>query len=206
MRDAAFKVTCDPKKRETIQLLKLLKAREENIDFEIELAERICGDNSKFPYRSSQFLTKIFSDLGFQYTHDKTTRKYWVKDVLLELDAVQISRLIQNGLFRKKDYKNPNLRIEGNKELSANDFLEGAIHNFQDFINQSVKANQAVDLDQILGFNLNMELFFNSKTATKDKQLNRLIDEAKERFLNPDDKNIALEKLWDAFERIKNIL
>jgi hypothetical protein len=41
------------------------------------------------------------------------------------------------------------------------------------------------------------------KVLTIDQELNILIEEAKERFKNPNDKKIALEKLWDAFERIK---
>ncbi|MDN5095743.1 hypothetical protein [Aliarcobacter butzleri] len=41
------------------------------------------------------------------------------------------------------------------------------------------------------------------KVLTIDQELNKLIEEAKERFKNPSDKKIALEKLWDAFQRIK---
>lgn len=41
------------------------------------------------------------------------------------------------------------------------------------------------------------------KALTIDQELNNLIEEAKKRFENPSDKKIALEKLWDAFERIK---
>lgn len=41
------------------------------------------------------------------------------------------------------------------------------------------------------------------KVLTIDQELNILIEEAKKRFKNPTDKKIALEKLWDAFERIK---
>ena len=51
--------------------------------------------------------------------------------------------------------------------------------------------------------NVNTELLFNQNPVTNDKELNNLIIEAKERFLNPKDKQIALEKIWDAFERIK---
>ena len=44
------------------------------------------------------------------------------------------------------------------------------------------------------------------KVLTIDQELNILIEEAKERFKNPNDKKIALEKLWDAFERIKTYI
>ena len=41
------------------------------------------------------------------------------------------------------------------------------------------------------------------KAMTLDQELDQLIEEAKKRFAVPADKQIALEKLWDAFERIK---
>src|SRR5690606_6537598 len=46
-------------------------------------------------------------------------------------------------------------------------------------------------------------LFFNNEVRTNDDELNKLIKEAKDRFLNLNDKQIAVEKLWDAFERVK---
>jgi len=48
-----------------------------------------------------------------------------------------------------------------------------------------------------------IELSTVEETLTIDQELNKLVEEAKERFKNPADKKIALEKLWDAFERIK---
>lgn len=48
-----------------------------------------------------------------------------------------------------------------------------------------------------------MKLAKVEKVLTIDQELNKLIEEAKERFKNPSDKKIALEKLWDAFQRIK---
>lgn len=52
--------------------------------------------------------------------------------------------------------------------------------------------------------NINTELLFDNQAQTADEELNILIKEAKERFYNPKDKQIAVEKLWDAFERIKS--
>jgi len=183
--------------------LKLLKAREENIDFEIELAERICGDNQNYPYRSSYYLTKFFQDLGYNYKHSGITRKYWVEDVLKELTISEIANVIEKGLFRKKDFSNSNLRREGNKNYSANEFLQLAIQDFKDFIDRCITANESVNLLEILDLNINLELLFENKATTDDEELNDLINEAKSRFLNPTDKHIALEKIWDAFERIK---
>lgn len=53
-----------------------------------KLADMICGDKTgrgqqpNFPYRSSFFLTRFFQDINLPYTHDGTTRKYWVEEVL----------------------------------------------------------------------------------------------------------------------------
>lgn len=58
------------------------------------LAEMICGASgggygyewSSFPYRSSSHLTQFFRDCGLDYVHDGSTRKYWVEQVLDELN------------------------------------------------------------------------------------------------------------------------
>ena len=121
----------------------------------------------------------------------------------MQLDVFQISHSIENGLFRRKDFKNQSFRTSNNQDLSDDDFLNNAVLDFKDFIDESIRVNETVALDQILNLNLNIELLFDNKTETKDEELNKLIDEAKERFLKPDDQNVALEKLWDAFERIK---
>lgn len=52
-----------------------------------QLSRLICGDDfDYFPYRSSSKLTDFFQELGFDYTHDGTTRRYWVNSVLNELN------------------------------------------------------------------------------------------------------------------------
>jgi hypothetical protein len=45
----------------------------------------------------------------------------------------------------------------------------------------------------------------NKEIKTEDESLNDLVDESKEHFKN-DRLQIALEKIWDAFERVKTIL
>lgn len=46
-------------------------------------------------------------------------------------------------------------------------------------------------------------LYYKDEIKTIDQELDKLIQEAKERFHKTSDKQIALEKLWDAYERIK---
>ena len=57
-----------------------------------QIADMICGDyfpeeNSFFRYRSSSYLTKFFQDCDTDYTHDGTTRKNWVSEVLKKILA-----------------------------------------------------------------------------------------------------------------------
>lgn len=203
LRDAIFKQSADLSNKEHIGILKLITAREENIDFEIGLAERICGDNNNFPYRSSYYITKFFRDLGYDFSHDGSTRRIWIKNVLLSLDTSQIASLIKNGLFRKADFKNPKLRTDRSKERTEEEFLSLAVSDFKKFIDESIRANEVLDITEVLDLNLNIDLLFQQQSATKDHDLNQLITEAKDRYLKPGDQVIALEKLWDAFERVK---
>lgn len=58
-----------------------------------KLSEMICGDMpfQFFPYRSSSYLTRFFVDLDLDYSHDGSTRRVWVKEVLDKLNKRQSS-------------------------------------------------------------------------------------------------------------------
>ena len=54
-----------------------------------QLALMICGDppyDSNFPYRSSSYLTTFFRGIDLEYRHDGSTRRWWVSEVLEELN------------------------------------------------------------------------------------------------------------------------
>ena len=53
-----------------------------------QLALMICGDSpyTNFPYRSSSYLTSFFRGIDLDYCHDGSTRKWWVTEVLEELN------------------------------------------------------------------------------------------------------------------------
>lgn len=200
LKDIVFKLNFTSNSPLDLKYYKLLKARHENPDFEMELAEFICGEaNNSFPYRSSYFLTKFFNDLGLNYSHDGTTRRYWVRDVLLELTINQIYFIIEKGLFNKRDFRKE--AKENNSDDEEN--YQKAMSEFKKFFNDSIIIETGVDLAYLLDLNVNIELLFDKKIQTKDDILNELIQEAKKRFFNPNDRQIALEKLWDAFERVK---
>lgn len=199
LNDIIFKLKSDKKSESDLQKLKLLQARHNNPEFEMEIAELICGDNNSFPYRSSFFLTKFFKDLGLQFEHDGTTRRYWVRDTLLLLDIDDLSLVFRKGLFNKRDFR----KYTKENKLDFETEYQKAIKEFKEILNDSLQSDEGMDLSYLFDLNVNVELLFDRKTKTNDKELDSLINEAKDRFFIPKDKQIALEKLWDAFERIK---
>ncbi len=54
-----------------------------------QIADMICGnfktEKSFFHYRSSSYITEFFQDCDTDYTHDGTTRNYWVAGVLQKI-------------------------------------------------------------------------------------------------------------------------
>jgi len=215
LRDMYFKYNINKKKsKENIEREKLLKAREGNIDFELELAKMITGDNTSFPYRSSFYLTEFFQSLGHGFTHNGETRKEWVKERLEELNIIEIHHLLSHGLFKRKYYSehvdklNKEMEEQAQNSLpeeeyiNIDSFFNKANKEFEKFIKDSIVADKPFDLSNVLDMNVNIELLFDNKANTKDEELNKLIEEAKERFLS-NDKPTGLEKLWDAYERLK---
>jgi hypothetical protein len=49
------------------------------------LAEMIIGDNDKFPYRSSSYITQFFQECDLDFVHDGSTRWAWTAGRLAEL-------------------------------------------------------------------------------------------------------------------------
>ncbi len=62
------------------------------------LAEFICGDDQQFApiYRKGWELTKFFEAVGItRFTHDGSTRKWWVLDCLKQCTENEIYSIIQ---------------------------------------------------------------------------------------------------------------
>jgi hypothetical protein len=178
--------------------LKLLQAREENLDFELQLADMICGNNELFPYRSSFHITAFFRDLRLPWKHDGSTRNAWIQNQLKMSNVHIIYKIIVEGLFKKKYFQDKTKKFEAAK-------FETAKNEFKEFIDDSLMINETLDLSGLFGLNVRNELLFNKKTETTDETLNDLVDRSKEFFIKGD-KQIAIEKLWDAFERMKTLL
>ncbi len=115
--------------------------------------------------------------------------------------------MLAEGLFKKKyfiDYVDKE-NFDAPHELAEIDieeFFKQAKIEFEKFIKNSLIMNEVFDLSTVLDMNVNIELLFDNKANTEDNELNKLIEEAKERFLS-NDKKTGVEKLWDAFERLK---
>jgi hypothetical protein len=200
LKDYLIKVSLDKSNAEDLKLAKLLVCRERNPRFEYELAEMICGEEGNpFPYRSSYYLTEFFKSLGFKLEHDGTTRRFWTEKVLKGLDIKELAVVIRKGLFNRRDFRKYASSLNEDFET----LYRKAIQEFQLFIHDSISDAEELDLASLLEMNVNTEILFNDYVTTEDKELNNLIEEAKKRFLVYSDKQIALEKIWDAFERIK---
>lgn len=100
------------------------------------LAEIIIGDNAKFPYRSSSYITQFFEECDLNFVHDGSTRWAWTSDRLAELlnepqeapntlppRFVHVLRvLMQKGDAAEDDPHRENALAELNKPLSREGF------------------------------------------------------------------------------------
>lgn len=186
--------------KEDLYILKLREARYSDLDFEEKLALLICGDNTKFPYRSSYYLTKFFKESGFNYEHDGSTRYKWVADVLKQLNLQAIFLIVKN-LFKRKYFVD--FCKQTNQDLES--YIKEARNEFSLFITECLKANDLIDLSSVFDLNLNTELLFDKTSETKDSEFNNILEKAKNFYIEGQ-KQEAIEKLWDAFERIKTYL
>jgi len=186
-----FKYMKKSNSKENIEILQLLRAREENIDFEVDLVELIKPRHgvSNLPVT----IEKLFTDLGYRYLRS-------INDItnLKRLNIKEIYNFISNGLLKKKYYKD----YYGHNSLDYKESMKNMIEDLKYFIQSSLLASETIDISTALDMNVNMELLFHNKANTKDKELNELIEEAKDRFIS-NDKQVSVEKLWGAFERLK---
>lgn len=182
------------KSKEDLEIQKLLKMRFENIDFDFEIAKMITGRNKNFPRRTQCEVDYFFQELGFPVNitnHIGVSNQpndESIAEKLKENNIKVIYHIIKNGLFKKKHFKQA-------KEI------EKAKNGFKAFLENGAKT---VDLSETFNLNIRNDLLFNKNSSSTDSKLNDLIDQAKHSFINGN-KQIALEKIWDAFERTKSL-
>ena len=181
LRDMYFKYMKKKNLEKSMEIMKFLRAREENIDFEIDL-------RGIFTRGFPKDISALFYDLGYGDNVNSFE----------QLNILEIHKFITDGLFRKKYYED----YCKNNGCDYKELMKDITKDFKDFIKNSLSASETLDLSIVMDMNVNVELLFHNEANTKDKELNKLIEEAKNRFIS-NDKQVGLEKLWDAYERLK---
>jgi hypothetical protein len=101
-----------------------------------DLAEMVIGDNNKFPYRSSSYITQFFEECDLDFVHDGSTRWAWTSERLAGLLSepqeapntlpprfVHVLRvLMQKADAADDDPGRVNALVELNKPLSGEGF------------------------------------------------------------------------------------
>lgn len=192
LSDASYREDVHSSEKYYIEACKIADARDNNLDFELHLAEMITGDNDLFPYRSSYYITRFFAELGFDDTHNGETRRYWVADRLKEKNVYQLHKIITQGLFNKKTF------------LKAGKNIEVATQALKKLIEDSVEEIEPLDLSLLLELNIDHINPFNKKIKTHDCTINEIVAISKS-FFEKGSFQEALEKVWDAFERMKSL-
>lgn len=182
---------------EDLWVLKLLEARNNSIYFEEDLAEFICGDHEDFPYLKGWEIEEMFTRLGFHVSPLNITRRVWVKYQLLKINTTGIIKIIQYGLFEKRKFK------KDSPELYNLNYTK-AENTFKTFITDCIDSHKGADLNKLLDLNVNVELLYSNSIMSDDEEINSLLEIARQKFFDKQEKQIAVEKLWDAFERIKS--
>lgn len=104
-----------------------------------QIADMICGnfpeEETRFPYRSSSYITRFFQDADTDYAHDGSTRAWWVSQTLDEIlkeptkdantppDA--FLRVIATLMDQSDAVNEGNLRLEALQILNASLAREG---------------------------------------------------------------------------------
>ena len=183
-----------PQSNEDLYKKKLLQAKNINPDFYETLGIMIVGDMVYFPRRSSFYITKFFQDAGYpQLKHDGSTRRIWVANQLKNMSIDELYSIIK-CLFRKRYFQ----------ENEEGTDLEKAKQSFKEFLSTSCQTDDFEDIADIFDVNVNSSLLFNQKITTKDTVLNEDLENARQCYLKGDFQ-LAVEKIWDVFERIKSL-
>ena len=193
IQDELYRLKSTSSDIEDLEIQKLLKARQENPDFEKELADMITGGNQGdryFPDINEYEITDL-DDFLADFSKCHSRHRNQTIQTRLECTVIwHIHKLIR-ALFRKGRFREKSIDI--------------AKKYFKKWVEDSIETNEELRLSEVLGLNIRNELLFNKKTKSEDITLNKKVDKSKD-FFAQGDKQSALENLWDAFERMKTLL
>ncbi|PIH55332.1 toll/interleukin-1 receptor domain-containing protein [Paenibacillus sp. LK1] len=153
------------------------------------LARMICGDDpfTFMPYRSSSKLTAFFEGLGLNYVHDGSTRYWWVRGVLNELNIINRddnampsqeikaviehllninSYLFEENLDREKAIESVNKVLKSYKLLVKEDIETGEASVLKNELN--IEASDNFDVYSNQTANLNESANFSEERGTKN--------------------------------------
>lgn len=177
---------------------KLLQAKNTSFSFFENLSEMIVGDALYFPYRTSFYITRFFEEAGYpNLQHDGSTRRIWVAQQLEHFNLDQLYNIIR-CLFKRKYFE------VGCETLEKEVNLTKAKDSLRKLLDDAIKEDEFEELDSVFDINVNTSLLFNKKIETTDSVLNEEIESARQFYIKKD-LQTALEKIWDAFERIKSL-
>lgn len=181
--------------KEDLYKKKLVKAKNTNIDFFERLGCMVVGDDPCFTYRSSMYITRFFNEAGFpELRHDGSTRRLWAAKQLEQMNIDDLYSILKCLL--KKQYFPTNVENPLDREKAK--------ETLKNLISSSCENEDVEDIGDIFDINVNTSLLFNKTIETKDNTLNDDMEQAR-RFYTQGDLQTALEKIWDAFERIKSL-
>ena len=181
----------EPFSKEDLYKKKLLQAKNMSPNFISKLGEMVVGDYHYFPRRTSWYITKFFEESGFpQLKHNGNTRRIWAAKQLEDMSLNDLYKIIQ-CLFKRKYFEGDECDIKEAKEALRQE------------INNACQEDDIEDLSDVFDIDINTSLLFNKEIRTDDDILNSDIEKAKEQYIKGD-LQLAVEKIWDSFERIKS--
>ncbi len=180
----------EQKTKENFKIEKIKELRRNNLTFINDFVDLVIKILEKYSNKDITYFKLIFKDEW------ETVPYLWNKDnidilklIFNNFDDEKILKIIEEVIFRKCNFDDPNLK-------------DKAMDEFENFIKGSYK--DYLDINHIFSLNINTELLFDNEIKTSDGEFNNYIENARKYFIE-NDKKTALEKLWDAFERIKTL-
>lgn len=203
LKDELLKLNYDSSDEREWFALRILHARENSDELEKLIAERMCGENPDYPQEISLDLENLFISLGHKFYANRNNPIPDVTEFLMRLDSIQLLDVIQNGLFNKRYYLS--LYDIYGKQLFDAEAFRRATEDFNALLDELSIPSEPISLSHIFNVNQTYDLIFSADYDTPDNELNSLLEEARKFYL-ASEYQIAIEKLWDGFERLKTVL
>lgn len=202
LEDEFSKQNYHPNNERDIYEQRLIAARENSVRLEREIAERIVGMNSNYPKMISNDLNTFFAELGHRVFVPNYSELDYVEEFLMGLSSSKILDIVQFGLFNEDYYSV--FDLDGNKVVDRNNLIE-ARNDFSNLLNELSVKNEPTSLSFIFNSNQAYDLLFKPQPETENELFNANLKKSKNLFWEKE-YQLALEKIWDAYEGLKTLL